>query len=50
MNSIVALLVNLPTMFILYLMTYYTQSLSGKRQFYGVSLNSDYFTREELKV
>lgn len=49
MNSIVALLVNLPTMFILYLMTYYTQSLSGKRQFYGVSLNSDYFTREEFK-
>ncbi len=26
------------------------QSLSGKRQFYGVSLNSDYFTKKEFKA
>ena len=30
-------------------MMYFTQALSGKRQFYSVSLNSDYFTKEEFK-
>lgn len=49
MNSSIALIVNLPILFLLYIMIYFTQSLSGKRQFYGVSLNSDYFTKEEFK-
>lgn len=49
MNSTVALLVNIPTLFLLYVLIYFTQSLSGKRQFYGVSLNSDYFDRYEFK-
>ena len=49
MNSSIALIVNLPILFLLYIIIYFTQSLSGKRQFYGVSLNSDYFTKEEFK-
>ncbi|MGL5749478.1 MAG: DUF1648 domain-containing protein, partial [Paraclostridium sp.] len=49
MNSTVALLVNIPTLFLLYVIIYFTQSLSGKRQFYGVSLNGDYFTKDEFK-
>lgn len=49
MNSTIALIVNIPTLFLLYIMIYFTQALSGKRQFYGVSLNSDYFTNDEFK-
>ncbi|MGL5507114.1 MAG: hypothetical protein ACRDB0_04345, partial [Paraclostridium sp.] len=49
MNSTVALLVNIPTLFLLYVMIYFTQKLSGKRQFYGISLNSDYFDKDEFK-
>ena len=49
MNSTLALMINLPTLIILYLMIFFTQSLSGKRQFYGVSLNSDYFNMKEFK-
>lgn len=49
MNSTIALLVNIPTLFLLYTMIYFTQNLSGKRQFYGVSLNSDYFDKNEFK-
>ena len=49
MNNTIALIINLPTLFLLYIIIYFTQSLSGKRQFYGVSLNSDYFTKEEFK-
>ena len=49
MNSSIALIVNLPILFLLYIIIYFTLSLSGKRQFDGVSLNSDYFTKEEFK-
>lgn len=49
MNSTMAVIINIPTLFLLYIMIYFTQALSGKRQFYGVSLNSDYFTKEEFK-
>ncbi|MGL6108224.1 DUF5808 domain-containing protein [Romboutsia sp.] len=50
MNSTMALIINIPTLFLLYIMIYFTQALSGKRQFYGVSLNSDYFTKEDFKA
>ncbi len=50
MNSTMAVIINLPTLFLLYIMIYFTQSLSGKRQFYGVSLNSDYFTKDDFKA
>lgn len=49
MNSTMAIIINIPTLFLLYIMIYFTQALSGKRQFYGISLNSDYFTKEEFK-
>lgn len=49
MNSITSLLINIPILLLLYVITYFTQALSGKRQFYGVSLNSDYFDRNEFK-
>ncbi|MGL5329870.1 MAG: DUF1648 domain-containing protein [Peptostreptococcaceae bacterium] len=49
MNDILALLISIPNLFFIYLIFYFTQSLSGKRQFYGVSLNSDYFDKEEFK-
>ncbi|MBQ3420077.1 MAG: DUF1648 domain-containing protein [Romboutsia sp.] len=49
MNSTLAALINIPLLFLVYIMMYFTQALSGKRQFYGVSLNSDYFTKEEFK-
>lgn len=49
MNSTIALIVNWPILLLLYLIIFFTQSLSGKRQFYGVSLNSDYFNKEEFK-
>ena len=49
MNSTLAVVVNIPILLLLYIMMYFTQALSGKRQFYGVSLNSDYFTKEEFK-
>ncbi|HSQ88104.1 DUF5808 domain-containing protein [Romboutsia sp.] len=50
MNSTIALIVNVPTLLLLYVLIYFTQSLSGKRQFYGVSLNSDYFNKSEFKA
>jgi uncharacterized membrane protein len=50
MNSSIALIVNIPTLFLLYVLIYFTQSLSGKRQFYGISLNSDYFDKDEFKA
>lgn len=50
MNSAMALLVNIPTLFLIYILIYFTQALSGKRQFYGVSLNSDYFNKTEFKT
>ena len=50
MNSTIALIINLPILLLLYLMIFFTQSLSGKRQFYGVSLNSDYFNMKEFKA
>lgn len=50
MNSTIAFIINTPILFLLYIMIYFTQSLSGKRQFYGVSLNSDYFNKEEFKA
>lgn len=50
MNSTIAAIVNIPTLFLLYIIIYFTQALSGKRQFYGVSLNSDYFTKDEFKA
>lgn len=50
MNSTMAAIINLPTLFLLYIMIYFTQALSGKRQFYGVSLNSDYFTKYDFKA
>ena len=50
MNSTMALIINIPTLFLLYIIIYFTQALSGKRQFYGVSLNSDYFNKEEFKA
>ncbi len=50
MNSTTALLVNVPTLFLIYIMIYFTQALSGKRQFYGISLNSDYFDKEQFKA
>ena len=43
MNSNLALITNIPILFLLYVLMYFTQALSGKRQFYGISLNSDYF-------
>ena len=49
MNSTLASLINIPLLFLVYVMAYFTQSLSGKRQFYGVSLNSDYFKKKEFK-
>ncbi|MGL4912163.1 MAG: DUF5808 domain-containing protein [Romboutsia sp.] len=49
MNSTIALIVNVPTLLLLYVLIYFTQALSGKRQFYGVSLNSDYFEENEFK-
>ena len=49
MNSTMALLVNIPTLFLIYILMYFTQALSGKRQFYGISLNSDYFNKTEFK-
>lgn len=49
MNSTIALLINIPTLLLLYVLIYFTQSLSGKRQFYGISLNSDYFNKSEFK-
>lgn len=49
MNSTLALIFNLPILFLLYIIIFFTQSLSGKRQFYGVSLNSDYFDKKEFK-
>lgn len=49
MNSTLAVIVNVPLLFLVYIMIFFTQSLSGKRQFYGVSLNSDYFTKKEFK-
>lgn len=49
MNSTLALIINVPTLFLLYILTYFTQALSGKRQFYGISLNSDYFNKNEFK-
>ncbi len=50
MNSTIALIVNIPTLFLLYILIYFSQSLSGKRQFYGISLNSDYFDKDEFKA
>ena len=49
MNSTLSLIVNVPTLLLLYILTYFTQALSGKRQFYGISLNYDYFKKEEFK-
>lgn len=49
MNSTMALLVNLPILLLLYILIYFTQALSGKRQFYGISLNSDYFIKDEFR-
>lgn len=49
MNSTAAVIINLSTLLLLYLMIFFTQSLSGKRQFYGISLNSDYFNKKEFK-
>lgn len=50
MNSTMCLLVNIPTLLLLYVIIYFTQNLSGKRQFYGISLNSDYFTNRQFKT
>ena len=50
MNSTMAVIINIPMLFLLYIIIYFTQSLSGKRQFYGVILNSDYFVKEEFKA
>ena len=50
MNSTIALIVNIPTLFLLYILIYFSQALSGKRQFYGISLNSDYFDKDEFKA
>ena len=49
MNNTLALIINIPTLFLIYILTYFTQALSGKRQFYGISLNSDYFNKYEFK-
>lgn len=49
MNSTIALLINIPTLLLLYVLIYFTQALSGKRQFYGISLNSDYFDKPDFK-
>ncbi|WP_297136902.1 DUF1648 domain-containing protein [Terrisporobacter sp.] len=50
MNSTLAVIINIPLLFLVYIMIFFTQSLSGKRQFYGVSLNSDYFAKKEFKA
>ena len=50
MNSAIAVIINLPILLLLYLIIFFTQSLSGKRQFYGVSLNSNYFNKGEFKT
>lgn len=49
MNSTIALIVNVPTLLLIYILIYFTQALSGKRQFYGISLNSDYFKENQFK-
>lgn len=49
MNSTLLAIINIPTLLLLYLIMFFTQELSGKRQFYGVSLNSDYFNKTEFK-
>lgn len=49
MNSTLAFIINILTLFLMYILTYFTQALSGKRQFYGISLNYDYFKKEEFK-
>ena len=38
MNSTLALIINVPILFLLYVLTYFTQALSGKRQswFYNI--------------
>ena len=43
------LIMNFSTLCLLYVIMYFTQNLSSKRQFYGVSLNSDYFSKKEFK-
>ena len=50
MNSNLVLITNIPILFLLYVLMYFTQALSGKRQFYGISLNSDYFYKDEFKA
>ena len=50
MNSNLALITNIPILFLLYVLMYFTQALSGKRQFYGISLISDYFYKDEFKA
>lgn len=48
LNNNLSLITNVPTLILVYILTYFTQSLSGKRQFYGISLNYDYFKKEEF--
>ena len=48
MNSTLALINNIPTLFY-FIYNLFFSSLSGKRQFYGISLNSDYFNKDEFK-
>ena len=43
------LIMNFSTLCLLYVIMYFTQNLSSKRQFYGVRLNSDYFSKKEFK-
>ncbi|MEG0844373.1 MAG: DUF5808 domain-containing protein [Romboutsia sp.] len=46
-NDIILLI---PSLLVIFILFYFTQFLSGKRQFYGVSLNSDYFDKKEFKL
>ncbi|MGX4600636.1 DUF5808 domain-containing protein [Faecalimicrobium sp. JNUCC 81] len=49
MSKIGSLMMLLPHLIIIYLLFYNMQSLTGNRQFFGVSINQDYTDKEEFK-
>ena len=49
MNNFAEISVTAFVLVFMYILMFFTQKLSSQRQFYGVSLNSDYFKCEEFK-
>ncbi|MBO3442954.1 DUF5808 domain-containing protein [Clostridium sp. CCUG 7971] len=49
MSKIGSLMMLLPHLIIIYLLFYNMQSLTGNRQYFGVSINQDYIDKEEFK-